>query len=368
MAAPSLVSPLGLGRHPLAHRVVMAPLTRMRAGAGNVPGKLAAEYYSQRASRGGLIISEATQVTPHGQGYPSTPGIHTAEQVDGWRKVTDAVHAKGGVIFLQLWHVGRVSHSSFQPGGVLPVAPSAIAITGQPTLTPDWKTAPYETPRALETDEIPGIIEAYREGARNALAAGFDGVEVHGANGYLLEQFLHNRSNHRTDRYGGSVENRAGLLLEVTEAVVEICGRDRVGVRLSPFGTDNDVGDADPIGLYSYVLSRLEMLDIAYAHLIVGRGGPSTDNFVPQPVDQLRPFWRKTLILAGGFTGETANDAIASGQADAVGFGRHFIANPDLPRRLELGAPLNPYNRATFYGGGAAGYVDYPALDADRKA
>lgn len=360
MSSSTLFSPLQIGRYKLAHRVVMAPLTRMRAASGNVPSPLAPTYYGQRASAGGLIIAEATQVTPYGQGYPSTPGIHSPEQVQGWKKVTEAVHAKGGLIFLQLWHVGRSSHSTFQPNGVLPVAPSPIAITNEKSLTPDWKQVPYETPRELAQSDIPGIIEAYREGARNAMAAGFDGVEIHGANGYLLEQFLHSTSNHRTDSYGGSVENRARLLLEVTRAVIEIWGADRVGVRLSPFGTYNDVGDADPVGLYSYVLSQLSELEIAYVSLIEARSGKGMEIDTPQAVDQLRPFWRGTLILAGGFTGESAEDAIQSGRADAVAFGRQFIANPDLPLRLRLGAPLNPYNRATFYGGGAAGYVDYP--------
>ncbi|TDG03164.1 alkene reductase [Paraburkholderia guartelaensis] len=359
----SLFTPLQVGRYKLAHRVVMPPLTRMRAGAGNVPNPLAPEYYGQRATEGGLIIAEATQVSPYGQGYPATPGIHSEEQVAGWRKVTDAVHAKGGIIFLQLWHTGRSSHSSFQPNGELPVAPSAIAITGQTALTPEWKPVPYETPRALELDEIPGIIEAYRKGARDAMAAGFDGVEIHGANGYLLQQFLDDSSNKRTDIYGGSVENRARLLIEVTQALIEIWGADRVGVRLSPFGTYNDVGDSDPVGLYGYVLTRLSELGIAYVSLIEARTSAGMEIDTPQEIRQLRPFWPGTLILAGGFTAESADKAIQTGLADAVAFGRQFIANPDLPARLRLGAPLNRYDRATFYGGGAAGYVDYAALE-----
>jgi N-ethylmaleimide reductase len=359
----SLFTPLQIGRYKLSHRVVMPPLTRMRAGAGNVPSQLAPEYYGQRATEGGFIIAEATQVTPYGQGYPATPGIHSREQVAGWRKVTDAVHATGGVIFLQLWHTGRSSHSRFQPSGELPVAPSAIAITGQTALTPEWKTVPYETPRALELDEIPGIIEAWREGARDAMAAGFDGVEIHGANGYLLQQFLDDRSNKRNDIYGGSVENRARLLIEVTQALIEIWGADRVGVRLSPFGTYNDVGDSDPLGLYGYVLTRLNKLGIAYVSLIEARASGGMEIDTPQEISQLRPFWPGTLILAGGFTARSADEAIQSGLADAVAFGRQFIANPDLPARLRIGAPLNRYDRATFYGGGAAGYVDYPALE-----
>ncbi len=340
----------------------MAPLTRMRAGKGNVPNEMAHTYYGQRASAGGLIIAEATQVTPYGQGYPQTPGIHTPEQVAGWREVTDAVHAAGGLIFLQLWHVGRSSHSSFLPGGALPVAPSAIAIKTEKSLTPTWESVPYETPRALELSDMPGIVEAYRIGARNALAAGFDGVEVHGANGYLLEQFLHDSSNKRTDAYGGTIENRTRLLLEVTEAVTQVWGADRVGVRLSPFGTFNDVGDSDPISLYKHVFTELARLDVAYISLIEARGADGMQIGEPRAVDQLRPFWPKPLILAGGFDGASANQAIAEGRADAIAFGRHFIANPDLPGRLQAKVPLNEYNRKTFYGGGAAGYVDYPSL------
>ncbi|SCB27288.1 alkene reductase [Rhizobium hainanense] len=364
----SLFSPLKLGQYELAHRVVMAPLTRMRAGLGNVPNEHAPKYYGQRASAGGLIIAEATQITPYGQGYPQTPGIHSPEQIEGWKKVTDAVHAKGGIIFLQLWHVGRSSHSSFQPNGELPVAPSAIAITGQTSLTPEWNQVPYETPRALEPGDISGIIEAYREGARNALAAGFDGVELHGANGYLIQQFLDDSSNKRTDIYGGSIENRVRLLAEVTAALIDVWGADRIGVRLSPFGTYNDVGDSDPVGLYGHALSRLSELDIAYVSLIEARAVAGMEIDAPQAVDQLRSFWRKPLILAGGFTGGSADEAIRAGRADAVAFGRQFIANPDLPRRLQIGASLNPHDRSTFYGGGAAGYVDYPALDATQAA
>ncbi|NWK80357.1 alkene reductase [Aquitalea sp. LB_tupeE] len=368
MSSKSLFSPLQLGNLQLSHRIVMPPLTRMRAGQGNVPNELAPEYYGQRASAGGLIIAEATQVTPYGQGYPSTPGIHSEAQVAGWKKVTDAVHAKGGVIFLQLWHVGRSSHSSFQPDGVLPVAPSAIAISNEVSLTPEWQQVPYEVPRELELREIPSIIDAYREGARNALAAGFDGVEVHGANGYLLEQFLHDSSNKRTDAYGGSIENRARLLLEVTEAMIEIWGADRVGVRLSPFSTFNDVGDSDPIALYAHVLTRLDQMGIAYVSLIEARGGGGMQIGTPSSVDQLRAFWPGTLILSGGFSKETAEAAINSGRADAIGFGRLFIANPDLPQRFRLGAALNAYDRSTFYGGSQAGYIDYPALESVELA
>lgn len=368
MTSPSLFSPLRLGRYELAHRIVMPPLTRMRAGAGSVPNEYADEYYGQRATKGGFVVAEATQATPYGQGYPGTPGIYSPQQVAAWRKVTDAVHAKGGIIFLQIWHVGRSSHSSLQPGGVLPVAPSAIAITGLQAFTPEWKPVDYETPRVLELDEVPGIVETFRQGARNAMDAGFDGVEVHGANGYLLEQFLHDSSNKRTDVYGGSIENRARLLLEVTQAVIEVWGADRVGVRLSPFGTYNDVGDSDPIKLYSYVLTELDKLDVAYLSLIEARSAAGMDVQTPRATTELRPFWPKPLIVAGGFTKETAEEAIGEGRADAVAFGRYFIANPDLVERFRLGAPLNDYDRKTFYGGSAPGYVDYPFLEETRAA
>jgi len=368
MSPSPLFAPLRIGRYELAHRVVMPPLTRMRSLNG-IPGALAPIYYGQRASKGGLVIAEATWTTPSGQGYPATPGIHSAEQIAAWKRVTDAVHAKGGIIFLQLWHTGRASHSRFQPGGALPVAPSPIAIASQRALTPDWKQAPYETPRALALDEIAGIVEHFQQGARNALAAGFDGVEAHGANGYLLEQFLHDRSNQRDDRYGGTIENRARLLVEVTQALIDVWGADRVGVRLSPFGTYNDVGDSDPLALYRHVLSELDQLDIAYLHLIEARDGASMEiSATHRAMQQLRPFWRKPLIVAGGFNKASAQSAIAAGYADAVAFGRRFIANPDLPERLRQNAALNPYDRSTFYGGGVAGYTDYPQLVAAHSS
>ncbi|SHG65127.1 alkene reductase [Bradyrhizobium erythrophlei] len=367
MNFPSLFSPLQVGPYRLTHRVVMAPLTRMRAERPSLaPRPLNAEYYAQRATPGGLIIAEASPVMAGGFGNPGVPGIHSEAQVKGWRAVVDAVHARGGLIFLQLWHVGRVSHSSFQPGGALPVAPSAVPISAElKTMTADGKPASYETPRALETSEIAGIVEAFRQGASNAMKAGFDGVEIHGANGYLIEQFLQSRSNLRTDRYGGGIESRARFLMEITEAVIGVWGASRVGVRLSPYGIANDSGEADPMPLYSHVVQTLNPLGLAYLHFIeprssgAGRAEVNHQN-VPSAMVLFRPIWKGILITAGGFTGETANAAIADGHADAIAFGRIFISNPDLPRRLSQGLPLTPYNRATFYGGEEKGYTDYP--------
>jgi N-ethylmaleimide reductase len=376
MNFPSLFSPLQVGPYRLQHRAVMAPLTRMRADRSSfAPRALNAEYYAQRATPGGLLIAEATPVMAAGRGNPGTPGIYSDEQIAGWRNVVDAVHAKGGLIFLQLWHVGRVSHSSFQPGGGLPVAPSAVAITGNGmmAMTADGKVVPYETPRALETGEIAGIVEAFRNGARHALAAGFDGVEIHGANGYLLEQFLQSQSNLRSDQYGGSLENRARLLLEIAHAAIGIWGANRVGVRLSPYGVANGSGEADPMPLYTHVIKALDALGLAYLHFIeprssgAGRAEVNHQN-VPSAMVLFRPIWHSVLISAGGFTGETAEAAIAAGHADAIAFGRIFISNPDLPRRLQQGLPLTPYNRATFYGGEEAGYTDYPVYGELERA
>ncbi len=375
MNYPSLFSPLKIGPYQLKHRVVMAPLTRMRAEKpGLAPRPLNVEYYAQRATPGGLIIAEASPVMATGFGNPGVPGIYSEQQVKGWREVVDAVHARGGVIFLQLWHVGRVSHSSFQPGGALPVAPSAVPIPADyKAMTADGKAVPYETPRALETAEIAGVIDAYRQGARNALEAGFDGVEIHGANGYLIEQFLQSHSNLRTDRYGGSIENRVRFLMEVTQAVVDVWGAERVGVRLSPYGVANGSGEPDPMPLYSHAIRSLDPLGLAYLHFIeprssgAGRAEVNHQN-VPSAMVLFRPIWSGKLITAGGFTGETADAAIAAGHADAIAFGRIFISNPDLPLRLERGYKLTPYNRATFYGGEEAGYTDYPVHDELEEA
>ena len=369
----TLFSPLAVGPYELAHRIVMAPLTRMRASQpGNVPSALNAEYYAQRATEGGLIISEGSQISLAGQGMPATPGIHTAEQITGWKAVTDAVHCKGGKIFLQLWHVGRISHSSHQPGGALPIAPSAIAAKGQ-AFTAAFERVPFETPQAIDIDLMPLLIDVYAQAAANAKQAGFDGVEIHGANGYLIEQFLQARTNQRTEQYGGSIENRTRLLLEVVEAVSEVWGSDRVGVRLSPFGIANDSGEDDPLRLYGHVIRELDRLHLAYLHLIEprasGAGQAEVDHKnVPSAAELFRPAWSGTLIAAGNFRPETAQAALTAGHADAIAFGRLFIANPDLPERIRRGAPLNPYHRPTFYGGGPEGYTDYPTLDAREAA
>jgi N-ethylmaleimide reductase len=376
MHNPELFSPLQVGPYTLAHRVVLAPLTRMRADKVSfAPRPLNAEYYAQRATAGGLLIAEASPVLATGRGNPATPGIYSDEQIAGWRAVTDAVHAKGGIIFLQLWHVGRVSHSSLQPGGVLPVAPSAVPITGDGMMaaTAAGKPQPYETPRALEIDEIPDVVEAFRQGARNAMAAGFDGVEIHGANGYLIEQFLQSHINLRTDRYGGSIENRTRFLLEIVDAVTGVWGANRVGVRLSPYGIANGSGEKDPMPLYSHVIGALDQLGLAYLHFIEPRSsgaGRAEVNHqdVPSAMKLFRPMWHGVLMTAGGFTGVSANAAIADGHADTIAFGRIFISNPDLPARLKNDHPLTPYNRATFYGGGEAGYTDYPVVDGLRQA
>ncbi|QIG95099.1 MULTISPECIES: alkene reductase [unclassified Bradyrhizobium] len=375
MSSPSLFSPLKVGPYELKHRVVMAPLTRMRAARPSLaPRPLNAEYYAQRATPGGLLIAEASPVVATGFGNPGVPGIYSEAQIAGWREVVDAVHAKGGLIFLQLWHVGRVSHSSFQPDGALPVAPSAVAIPPEfRAMTADGKVVDYETPRALETGEVALMVEAYREGAKNALAAGFDGVEIHGANGYLIEQFLQSRSNLRTDQYGGSIENRVRFLMEVTQAVTEVWGANRVGVRLSPYGIANGSGEADPMPLYSHTIKALDKFGLAYLHFIeprasgTGRADVNWQN-VPSAMVLYRPMWSGVLISAGNFVGDSAERALAEGHADAIAFGRYFISNPDLPRRLQRGYPLTPYHRPTFYAGEEKGYTDYPVHDEMAQA
>lgn len=355
--SPTLQSPVRLGPHVLTNRMVMAPMTRSRADDGNVPTELMALYYAQRASAG-LIITEATQVSLQGVGYPATPGIHTDQQVAGWRGVVDAVHAAGGRIFLQLWHVGRISLARFQPGGALPVAPSAIAAEGT------HQGEPFPVPRALALDELPGIVDQFRDGAKRALDAGFDGVEVHGANGYLLDQFLSDGSNHRTDAYGGSVANRARLLLEVTDAVIEVWGSDRVGVRLSPTGTFNSIHDSDRAALHGFTVSALDQRSLAYLHIIDPQPGHGMFNAkAPRLGRLLRDRFQGPLMINGGFDRPAGDQALTSGRADLVAFGVPFLANPDLPQRFALDATLNTPDPATFYGGDEKGFTDYPALD-----
>lgn len=367
MTTTSLFTPITIGDLELSHRVVMAPLTRMRATIpGHIANEMMAQYYAQRASRGGLIITEASLVSEDGRGAPCTPGIHSAQQIAGWKMVTTAVHAKGGKIYLQLWHMGRLSHQSYQPDGGLPIAPSPVAANVEIT-TPDFKRVPCPTPRALETSEIPGLIERYVHAARCAMDAGFDGVEIHSANGYLLEQFLQSRTNQRSDNYGGSIENRCRLVVEITRAIAAVCGSKRVGIRLSPFGIANDSGEDDPKPLYDYLISELDKLDLSYLHLIEprasGAGQRDVDHKnVPSAALLFRPIWSGILIAAGNFNKESANIMLEDRDADAIAFGRFFISNPDLPERLRLDATLTPYNRATFYSRGPEGYVDYPIV------
>ena len=353
----NLLSPYKLSNLELPNRIVMAPLTRNRAGVGNVPGPLNATYYAQRASAG-LIIAEATQVSPQGLGYPATPGIHSPEQVAGWKLVTDAVHQEDGRIFLQLWHVGRISHPDLQPDGMLPVAPSAITPRGEAATYEGMK--PFVTPRALETSEIPGIVEQYRQGAKNALEAGFDGVEIHGANGYLLDQFLRDGTNQRTDEYGGSIENRARLLLEVTEAVVGVWGAQRVGVRLSPSGTFNDMHDSNPLETFGYATEALNRFGLAYLHIVEVTEADLRHGGTEVPTSYLRDRFTGTLMVNAGYDRDRGNAVIAKKEADLVSFGTLFLANPDLPRRFALKAPLNQPDPITFYGGTEKGYTDYP--------
>jgi len=352
-----------LGAIDLANRIVMAPLTRNRAEAGNVPGPLTVEYYAQRASFG-LIIAEATQVSAQAQGYVSTPGLHTPEQIAGWRKVTDAVHAQGGKIFVQLWHTGRMSHTAFQPGEQAPVAPSAIRAHAK-TFIPGQGYVDTSTPRALETAEIAGIVDDFRTAARHAIAAGFDGVEIHGAHGYLLDAFLRDGANKRTDIYGGSIETRARFLLEVMAAVIGEIGAERVGVRLSPVSPVNDSSESQPQALFEHVVRELDKLHPVYIHVVEGATGGPRDN-APFDYAKLRSLYHGVWMLNNGYNKAMAAAAVASGEADLVSFGRAAITNPDLPRRLKENAPLNElFKDAPLYGGqGPHGYIDYPALPA----
>ena len=353
-----LFSQYELGSIKLSNRMVMAPMTRCRAVLGNVPNPLAITYYVQR-SQAGLIITEGSQVSPQGVGYVRTPGIYSPEQVDGWRKVTDAVHQAGGKIFLQLWHVGRVSHPDFL-NGELPVAPSALPVEGE-VHTPLGKKK-IETPRALELDEIPSIINQFRRGAENAKVAGFDGVEIHGANGYLLDQFLRDGSNRRTDQYGGSLQNRARLPLEVTEAVIDVWGADRVGYRISPHFQRYSMSDSNPRETFSYFAKELSNLKLGYLHMIERVGVPMLVAPEARFASVIREIFKGTFMLNGGYNAEKGNEAIRKGEADLISYGSLFLANPDLPERFKRDAPLNTPDIETFYVGEERGYIDYPAL------
>jgi N-ethylmaleimide reductase len=373
-ATKHLFQPAEIGPFPLPHRMVMAPLTRSRARQpGNIPTALNACYYAQRASAA-LIVSEATQVSQQGQGYAWTPGIHSIEQIDGWRLVSDAVHALGGLMFMQLWHVGRISHPALQPDNMLPVAPSAIRPSGQAFIEGadgQGQLVPFVTPRALQIEEMPYIVDQYGRGATNAQDAGMDGIEIHAANGYLLDQFINSRTNQRSDAYGGPVANRARLLLEVIDAAIGIWGADRVGVRLSPLGTFNDIGDDDPETTFPYVAEALSRYGLAYLHLVNPASaaldkGREPDAPARRMLELMRKAYRGTLIVTGGFDHDTAEAWLQRGRADLIGFGRKFLANPDLPERFRSRAPLNADDPTTYYGGGAKGYTDYPTLAQER--
>lgn len=348
-----LFTPVTVGALSLPNRIVMAPMTRNRAAAGDTPWAMNATYYQQRASAG-LILTEASQICPEGKGYPKTPGIYSAEQIAGWKLVTDAVHARGGRIALQLWHVGRISHPSFQPGGAAPVAPSAIKPAGDAFT--ETGPQPFVTPRVLETGEIAGIVAAYAAATRNAREAGFDGVEIHGANGYLIDQFLRDGTNHRTDAYGGSIENRARFLREVIEAVVGAWSSDRVGLRLSPVGKFNDMSDSDPAAHFAAVAEMLNAYTLAWLHLV-------EDKDRPFDYLALRRRYRGLYIANRGYTRASADQAIADGNADLVSFGVPFISNPDLVERFLANVTLAEADHKSFYGGDEHGYIDYRTFD-----
>ena len=365
MSQTKLFEPFKLGPITLPNRLVMAPLTRNRAiPPGMVPSPLAVDYYAQRASAG-LLITEASQVSQQGQGYQDTPGIYSKEQIAGWRKVTDRVHEKGGHIYIQLWHVGRISHDSLQPGGGKPVAPSAIRAKGKTFVNGTFTD--ISEPRALELSEIPGIIEEFKRGTANALEAGFDGVEIHGANGYLLDQFAKDGTNKRTDAYGGSIENRARLMLEISKAVVDQIGAERVGIRISPVTPANDVSDSNPQPLFDYIVDHLSALKLVYLHVIEGATGGPRD-VAPFDYAGLRKRFKGTYIGNNGYDLALAEKVLAADEADLIAFGKPFIANPDLVARFRTGAPLNEGDKATFYGGGAKGYTDYPTLRDKQQA
>ncbi len=354
-----LFQPLRAGDLDLPNRVLMAPLTRSRSTQpGDVPNALNAEYYAQRAGAG-LIISEASQISPQGKGYAFTPGIHSDEQVEGWRLVTDRVHGAGGRIALQLWHVGRISHTDLQPGGAQPVAPSAIRADTQTYTSRDSGMVPVSEPRALETDEIPGVVEQYRAAAQRAKDAGFDGVEIHGANGYLIDQFTRSGTNQRTDAYGGSLENRLRFPIEVAEAVAGVWGPGRVGYRVSPAADFNSMSDANPSETFGALAEKLGALNLAYLHAVEAFRGSERNEDV---IAAVRQAFSGVYIANGGYTHESACKRLDKGKADAVAFGELYIANPDLAERFRQGAPLNEPNRDTYYAGGETGYTDYPTL------
>jgi N-ethylmaleimide reductase len=363
MSTPTkLFEPSKLGPITLENRLVMAPLTRNRAvPPGMVPSPLAVDYYGQRASAG-LLVTEASQVSQQGQGYQDTPGIYSKEQVAAWRKVTDRVHGRGGHIFIQLWHVGRISHTALQAGGAAPIAPSAIRAKGKTFVNGTF--ADVSEPRALELSEIPGIIEDFRRGAANAKEAGFDGVEIHGANGYLLDQFAKDGANKRTDSYGGSIENRARLMLEVSKAVAAEIGAEHTGIRISPVTPANDISDSNPQPLFDYIVDQLNALKLIYIHVIEGATGGPRD-IAPFDYASLRKRFAGAYVANNGYDFELANKVLAEGAADLIAFGKPFISNPDLVERLKRGAPLNDWDKATFYGGGAKGYTDYPTLQTE---
>lgn len=350
---PSLFEPVKIGAFELKNRIVMAPLTRCRASAGRIPNEMMAEYYAQRAGAG-LIISEATAIMPMGVGYPDTPGLWNDEQVEGWKRVTAAVHDAGGIIVCQLWHVGRVSHPLYLEGA-LPVAPSAIAPDGHVSLV--RPITPYVVPRALETDEIPAIIDAYRQAAENAKKAGFDGVEIHGANGYLPDQFLQDSTNKRTDEYGGPIENRAKFMIAAVDAAISVWGHDRVGLHISPRGDSHSMGDSNRLKTFGYIAQKMKERGIAF---ICAREALKEDSIG----HDLRQIFGGPYIINEALSGETAQAAINEGECTAAAFGRLYIANPDLVTRLKNNAPLNEPQSATFYSGGPQGYTDYPALKA----
>jgi N-ethylmaleimide reductase len=365
MSTSKLFDPYKLGANTLTNRTVMAPLTRNRALPGNVPNPLAIEYYSQRASAG-LLVTEGTPVSQQGQGYQDVPGIYTKEQIAGWKKVTEAVHAKGGHIYMQIWHVGRISHVSLQPNGGAPVAPSAIRANTK-TFVNNTFTDVSE-PRALELGEIQGVIDSFARGAANAVEAGFDGVEIHGANGYLLEQFARDSTNKRTDAYGGSLENRAKLMLEVAAAVAKEIGGDRTGIRISPVTPANDAAaDTQAQKLFDYITDGLNAEKLVYLHVVEGATGGPRD-VAPFDYASLRKRFSGTYIANNGFDLALANKVLETDAADLIAFGKPFISNPDLVERLKIGAPLNDADKATFYGGGAKGYTDYPVLGAKQAA